>query len=200
MFSPRRAPAARCPRPVVIDLLTATALDPEAIVEGYDTTLAGQHASCVKVWQFAKPRRRATHMRTWRGVSPYSSATPVKGRPAFAELPLQQRIDTAASTPETTAITAGDHRTRTLVHIDPLCPTSSPARSWSAVSAAHQSCGVHPKGHADADLRVLIRRDVAHGQVLVHQNVLPLPSELLGEHTDGQVRQSGEPGGDDSQG
>jgi hypothetical protein len=33
----------------VVDLLTATALDPGALVEQYDTTLAGRHASCVRV-------------------------------------------------------------------------------------------------------------------------------------------------------
>jgi hypothetical protein len=38
---------------VVIDLLTATALDPEAIVDEYDTTLAGRHANCVKAQQLA---------------------------------------------------------------------------------------------------------------------------------------------------
>lgn len=37
----------------VIDLLTATALDAEALVEEYDTTLAGRHASCVKVRELA---------------------------------------------------------------------------------------------------------------------------------------------------
>lgn len=38
---------------VVIDLLTATALDHEASFEEYDTTLAGRHASCLKVRQLA---------------------------------------------------------------------------------------------------------------------------------------------------
>lgn len=38
---------------VVIDLLTATALDAEAIIDEYDTTLAGRHANCVKVQQLA---------------------------------------------------------------------------------------------------------------------------------------------------
>jgi len=36
---------------VVIDLLTATALDTGAIVDQYDTTVAGRHANCVKVRQ-----------------------------------------------------------------------------------------------------------------------------------------------------
>ncbi|WP_232534016.1 hypothetical protein [Plantactinospora sp. KBS50] len=35
--------------PVVIALLTATALDPAAVVEQRDTTVAGRHASCVAV-------------------------------------------------------------------------------------------------------------------------------------------------------
>jgi hypothetical protein len=39
--------------PVVIGLLTATALDADAVVEQRDTTIAGRHASCVKVKQVA---------------------------------------------------------------------------------------------------------------------------------------------------
>lgn len=37
--------------PVVINLLTAAALDPNATVEQHDTTVAGRHATCVKVRQ-----------------------------------------------------------------------------------------------------------------------------------------------------
>ncbi|MGI5212137.1 hypothetical protein [Plantactinospora sp. CA-290183] len=35
--------------PVVIGLLTAAALDPNALIRQYDTTVAGRHASCVRV-------------------------------------------------------------------------------------------------------------------------------------------------------
>lgn len=37
--------------PVVINLLTAAALDPNAIIEQHDTTVAGRHATCVRVRQ-----------------------------------------------------------------------------------------------------------------------------------------------------
>lgn len=37
--------------PVVINLLTAAALDPDATVEQHDTTVAGRHATCVRVRQ-----------------------------------------------------------------------------------------------------------------------------------------------------
>ncbi|RKN43413.1 hypothetical protein [Micromonospora endolithica] len=37
--------------PVVMQLLTAAALDPEAVIEQSDTTLAGRHATCVDVQQ-----------------------------------------------------------------------------------------------------------------------------------------------------
>lgn len=37
--------------PVVIGLLTAAALDPDATIEQHDTTVAGRHASCVRVRQ-----------------------------------------------------------------------------------------------------------------------------------------------------
>ena len=37
--------------PVVIGLLTAAALDPNAVVEQHDTTVAGRHATCVHVTQ-----------------------------------------------------------------------------------------------------------------------------------------------------
>lgn len=37
--------------PVVINLLTAAALDPNATVEQHDTTVAGRHATCVRVRQ-----------------------------------------------------------------------------------------------------------------------------------------------------
>lgn len=39
--------------PVVLSLLTATALDKEALVEQNDTTVAGRHATCVRVKQLA---------------------------------------------------------------------------------------------------------------------------------------------------
>lgn len=39
--------------PVVLSLLTATALDQEAQVEQNDTTVAGRHATCVRVTQLA---------------------------------------------------------------------------------------------------------------------------------------------------
>ncbi|MFB9237323.1 hypothetical protein ACFFWC_17480 [Plantactinospora siamensis] len=39
--------------PVVISLLTATALDQDAVVEQRDTTVAGRHGSCVAVRQLA---------------------------------------------------------------------------------------------------------------------------------------------------
>jgi hypothetical protein len=37
--------------PLVISLLTATALDPNAVIEQNDTTVAGRHATCVRVEQ-----------------------------------------------------------------------------------------------------------------------------------------------------
>lgn len=39
---------------LVISLLTAAALDAEAIIEQHDTTIAGRHATCVKVRQVEK--------------------------------------------------------------------------------------------------------------------------------------------------
>lgn len=43
---------------VVIDLLTAAALDADAIVDEYDTTVAGRHANCLKVRQLANAAAR----------------------------------------------------------------------------------------------------------------------------------------------
>lgn len=39
--------------PVVINLLTSAALDPDAVIEQHDTTIAGRHATCVRVDQLA---------------------------------------------------------------------------------------------------------------------------------------------------
>ncbi|MEQ4305953.1 hypothetical protein ABNF97_31980 [Plantactinospora sp. B6F1] len=39
--------------PVVIGLLTAAALDPDATIRQYDTTVAGRHATCVEVGQLS---------------------------------------------------------------------------------------------------------------------------------------------------
>lgn len=39
------------PPETVVRLLTAAAIDPDAVTEQYDTTIAGQHAACVKVAQ-----------------------------------------------------------------------------------------------------------------------------------------------------
>lgn len=39
--------------PVVIGLLTAAALDPDAVIEHHDTTVAGRHATCVRVAQLS---------------------------------------------------------------------------------------------------------------------------------------------------
>ncbi|WP_422773277.1 hypothetical protein ACN28C_10325 [Plantactinospora sp. WMMC1484] len=39
--------------PVVIGLLTAAAIDPDAAIRQYDTTVAGRHATCVEVGQLS---------------------------------------------------------------------------------------------------------------------------------------------------
>ncbi len=39
--------------PLVVDLLTAAALDPGALIAQTDTTVAGRHATCVRVRQLS---------------------------------------------------------------------------------------------------------------------------------------------------
>lgn len=74
--------------PAVIRLLTDAALDPEAIIDQSDTTLAGHHATCVDV---TRNGERFTACVTTEGVLASFTGT-LDGRPA--ELTLSRYTDT----------------------------------------------------------------------------------------------------------
>jgi hypothetical protein len=80
----------------VVDLLTSAAVDAEALVEQYDTTLAGRHASCVRVSQLANATasRFDTCVTTEGALGSFRGT--VDGRPV--DLALSRYRDTVDAT------------------------------------------------------------------------------------------------------
>jgi hypothetical protein len=95
--------------PAVIRLLTDAALDPEAIIEQSDTTLAGHHATCVDV---TRSGDRFTTCVTTEGVLGSFTGT-LDGKPT--EFTLSRYTDTVEATAFDVPAGAGviDHRTTT---------------------------------------------------------------------------------------
>lgn len=95
--------------PAVIRLLTDAALDPEAIIEQSDTTLAGRHATCVDVTHAGE---RFAACVTTEGVLGSFTGT-LDGKPA--EIALSRYTDTVEPTSFDVPAGAGvvDERTKT---------------------------------------------------------------------------------------